>query len=249
MQNSDIQNFYSQPFLFFSKKFSFQFNLGGFFLSMIIFCLFLYFGVQVYKSLSNKYLHSYFRIWVVFFLLTGIINFISVCILFKAYLSGVDLAFFNGFSAKMFISSRVGVIFLIYCRPKYFSKYGLKMTKDEVVFWQQKNKVKLIFEQEFFNNSYFLNAEASQENFCKVIGARKEELISLLKEQETSFIELVNKNRVDYIISLMQKDEYQLYTQEALAKEAGFGTYQSMNYAFQKFKGQNFSLYKKSVSH
>jgi hypothetical protein len=53
----------------------------------------------------------------------------------------------------------------------------------------------------------------------------------------------VNEKRVEYLISLIEKQKFRLYSQEALAKEAGFASRQSMNYTFSKIKGQIFSSF------
>jgi len=93
---------------------------------------------------------------------------------------------------------------------------------------------------EFHTSSYFINKEASLEELAKKLQIGKDELSAYIYETtKMSFSDLVNKSRVDYFITLIESNNYNDYTIDALSELSGFGTRQSLHRNFKKFHGGN----------
>jgi YesN/AraC family two-component response regulator len=52
-----------------------------------------------------------------------------------------------------------------------------------------------------------------------------------------TFIDLVNKSRVDYFVDIIKLNDFSVFTIEALAHKSGFGSRQNLYKSFKKFHG------------
>ena len=91
----------------------------------------------------------------------------------------------------------------------------------------------------FFNQQYFLNKEATIEDFCKKNNIEERDSFNeyIINNYNMSFNNLVNKNRVEYFVYLTKESKYKNFSIEALAKEAGFSSRTALYKPFKKFHG------------
>lgn len=91
----------------------------------------------------------------------------------------------------------------------------------------------------FFQNFYFLNKEATIEDFCKQnnIEGRESFNEQIIKLYNISFSNLINKNRVEYFIEIAKNPNFANFSIEGLAKESGFSSRTALYKPFKKFYG------------
>jgi AraC-like DNA-binding protein len=95
-----------------------------------------------------------------------------------------------------------------------------------------------VFSEAFFTKLYFLDPEASLDNFSKKIGLAPEELYRFIyKNYNSGFNDLVNENRVNYFIDVVKSKKHNNYTIDALSKMAGFSSRHHLYKPFKKFHG------------
>ena len=90
----------------------------------------------------------------------------------------------------------------------------------------------------FYSSHYYLNQEASIEDFALKLNHTKEEVIDFLKTQnEQNFNELININRIEYFKELLKSKQHESFTIEALSEMSGFSNRRTMYNAFNKYVG------------
>jgi YesN/AraC family two-component response regulator len=76
------------------------------------------------------------------------------------------------------------------------------------------------------------------EDLALKLNATKNELVDFLKVGiDENFIELLNKNRIEYLKELLKAKKYESFTIEALSEMSGFNNRRSMYNAFNKHVG------------
>lgn len=96
----------------------------------------------------------------------------------------------------------------------------------------------------FFNEHAYLNPSISLDTFAKESQIDKDGLeLYIEKNEHLTFVDLVNKARVDYLCELLEDCKTDEYTIEALAKMSGFSSRQTMYLAFKRFKNTSPSEY------
>jgi AraC-like DNA-binding protein len=128
---------------------------------------------------------------------------------------------------------------LLYFRPGFFNVINLNIVNN---FSFDKKIIKGVSEQlfttVFFAEKYFLNNEANVVQFCSKLNINPEILKDYtFKNYQLSFIDLINKNRVEHFINLIKSGKYNNYTIEALSQLAGFGSRIHMYNNFKKYHG------------
>ena len=94
------------------------------------------------------------------------------------------------------------------------------------------------FEFLFYGNQYFLHSEANLDDFSLKLNHSKTEVSNFIKTQMgDSFIELLNKNRINYFKELLKSKHHETFTIEALSQMSGFNNRQSMYNSFKKYEG------------
>ena len=133
------------------------------------------------------------------------------------------------------------LVILIGYRPQF-----LNNTKADFNYWDlfskrnNKNILNDDFLEMFFTKMYYLNLEASIENFCESIDLLPEHINTHVRERyDSSFSDLTNSCRVKYFIDLVKGGKIGEYTIEALAIQSGFKTRQNLYKSFKKFHGGN----------
>lgn len=117
----------------FSSKADLKFNFFKFLITLAIYSVFIIILYDSYKKLSNKYLHSYFKIWLFFYILIFVIIILCSIFFFKSYLDNSSYLAIDTMSDFALIFFRAAALLLIYCRPKYFNNIGLILTKNELI--------------------------------------------------------------------------------------------------------------------
>lgn len=95
------------------------------------------------------------------------------------------------------------------------------------------------FEFLFYSNHYYLKQDANTEDLALKLNVNKNALSNFLKNEiEENFTELLNKNRVAYLMELLKARKYESFTIEALSEMSGFNNRRTMYNAFNKYVGQ-----------
>jgi len=131
------------------------------------------------------------------------------------------------------------ILFIIFYRPAFFNKAALKIHLGKIF---NREKDFLIKETDFilhfYTNLYFLDQDASLEHFAKKIDIKGDDLYKFIyNNYNMTFNDLINKNRIQYFIDIINNPKYQNYTIDALAREAGFSSRQHLYKPFKKFHG------------
>ena len=131
----------------------------------------------------------------------------------------------------------VGLIYLY--RPAFTNDTNFDILLGPLFTETNKEEINThLFEHEL--NLMFKNADImiSIDYFAKKTGCSVEALKNYIQETyDLTFIELLNKKRVEYLIELIKNEKYSDYTLDVIGKIAGFGSRSSMNRAFKKFHG------------
>jgi AraC-like DNA-binding protein len=132
------------------------------------------------------------------------------------------------------------ILLIVLYRPRFINTQSVNLIltsnfrRDDAFILTDKN-----FYTPFFIGHYYLNEDATLEQFCSQNGIATNELLQdeILKKYNMTFSNLVNKNRVDYFIELVKSPKYSLYSIDALAKEAGFNSRHHLYKPFRKYHG------------
>ncbi len=136
-----------------------------------------------------------------------------------------------------YISIRFILIVFVLIRPKFLDESGytsgfyfLKPNEHSLTFTN--------FEFLFFSNMYYLNVNATLDDFSLKLNKSKSEVDFFIRSHfKESFNELLNKNRVNYFKELLKSNQNESFTIEALSEMSGFSNRQSMYNAFKKYEG------------
>lgn len=106
------------------------------------------------------------------------------------------------------------------------------------------------FEIAFYSSKFYLKEKANIENLSIELDSDKIVVTAFIKKNTgLGFADLMNKSRVDYLVSLLKEGQHHEFTIEALAKMSGFGSRQTMYKAFAKFKKQSPTDFIESLNH
>ena len=140
------------------------------------------------------------------------------------------------------------ILFLfILVRPKFIDEVDFSYSFNIAVI--SKNVIKFQdFEFLFYASHYYLQSEASLEDFSLKLNHSKDQVKDFLKSHTNdNFSDLLNKNRIKYFKELLKSNKQDSFTIEALSEMAGFGNRQSMYNAFNKYEGCSPSEYISSL--
>ena len=130
------------------------------------------------------------------------------------------------------------LLFIQY-RPSFINATNLQVSLGETFNFNGITKTSASeFLQHFQVELYFLNNNANIEEMADRIGTNAVLLQEHIKEKyEMNFIELVNKYRIDYFVSLVNTGQYANLTMDALAEKSGFNSRHNLYKSFKKFHG------------
>ena len=143
------------------------------------------------------------------------------------------------------------LLLMVLYRPRFINTQSIKLSlstnfrRDESFSLSDAN-----FYTPFFTNHYYLQEDATLEQFCiqNSITSNEQLQDQILKKYNMTFSNLVNKNRVEYFIELVRSPKYSQYSIDALAKEAGFNSRHHLYKPFKKFHGGTPSDFISSVN-
>jgi AraC-like DNA-binding protein len=244
--NYSETNFGASAIDVFTQKVSFKVNLLPRLLLLLIFT-----GVNfriaflIYQKSDNTN-HYYQRIrnWTKIFVLLEVMAVVLFSIMNSFLVSYV--------SGNILLNTIAFLLLLmVLYRPRFINTQSIKLSlstnfrRDEFFSLTDAN-----FYIPFFTNHYYLQEDATLEQFCvqNAITSNEQLQDQILKKYNMTFSNLVNKNRVDYFIELVRYPKYNQYSIDALAKEAGFNSRHHLYKPFKKFHGGTPSDFISSVN-
>jgi AraC-like DNA-binding protein len=233
--NYSENNFGSSVIDVFTQKVSFKVNLFPRLLLLLTFTgINLRIAYLIFQK-SEDTNHYYQRIqnWTKIFVLLEVMAVVLFSIMNSfliSYVSGNILLILIAFL----------LLLLVLYRPRFINTQSIKLVlsnnfrRDESIMLSDAN-----FYTPFFTNHYYLQEDATLEQFCiqNAISSNEQLQDQILKKYNMTFSNLVNKNRVDYFIELVKSPKYSQYSIDALAKEAGFNSRHHLYKPFKKFHG------------
>lgn len=210
--------------------------------SIISFVLFLQLFYKILLSFKpNNQFTIHFKKWLMLLFAIFIVNF---AMLFTYQIIKVKVEIF-------IIIVNILIVVILFYRPRFFNVLNLKIVNN--ISFDKKN-IKVVTEQLFntifFAEQYFLNNETNVGQFCEKLNVSPEILKDFINTNyQMTFIDLINKNRVEYFVSLIKSGKYNNYTIEALSKLAGFGSRIHLYNNFKRFHGGTPSDLMKILKH
>jgi AraC-like DNA-binding protein len=245
----DVLNidFTQNPVLIFIEKFSFKINL---FPRIILISIFAFINLRLVHLINkntkaNNIYHTKIKNWTNSFIL---IEFISVAVF--SIMNSLLVSYV--FGSIMLIVLALLILLIVQYRPQFINSQSLKLSlssnfsREDTFVLTDEN-----FYTPFFIGQYFLNNEATLEQYCNHNGIVSSDQFQdqILKNYNMSFSNLVNKNRVDYFLELVKSPKFKHYSIDALAKEAGFNSRHHLYKPFRKFHGGTPSDFIDSVNY
>ena len=204
---------------------------------LLITIIFLYLYMNIYwkllSSLNENNIYSKkLRKWIIFFIIFYII----------AAINNIFLQFYPqqiSIIRSLTIFTHLTICILIFYRPKFINRSELAISIGKTF---RQNAIALIdenkFKLEFHTNQYFLNPNASIENFTELMNVNASILNEYINQKTNlTFNDLVNKTRVEHFVAISSSNQYKNLTIEGLATLSGFGSKQTFYRNFKKFHG------------
>lgn len=129
-------------------------------------------------------------------------------------------------------------IMLIY-RPPFINRTELSFSLSQKFLKNSLNQInEEKFIHEFYTKQYYIKKETYVDEFAKIMNVSTPLLNEYIQETSNmSFIDLVNKKRIDHFVYLVSNKQFKEYSIEGLADMVGFGTRHSLYRYFKKFHG------------
>ena len=208
----------------------------------LMFIFMIYNVVKIFKKIDPENIYQVkIRNWAFYLLgLTIFIVLMSVSnlLFLKFKVSSVQID-----ARILYVVVYIILLLFILFRPKFIDESDFSYSLKRLTPTKMGINV-LDFEFLFYSNHYFLQSNASLDDFALKLNHSKTEVLAFLKSQTNdSFIELLNRNRIKYFKELLKSNKQESFTIEALSEMAGFNTRQSMYNAFKKLEGRSPSDY------
>jgi AraC-like DNA-binding protein len=232
-------NFFSSPIYFNVSENKTLFNIFPIKyvlpLALILILLFAFFSYSKVANKYNKRENIYFikfHKWITYFF-TFVFFSITINIFFYTKLITSDYFFLILTAGNLF------VILLILFRPQFINTSNYKIVLGNYFHRYKELEIDTtFFIKSFFNEVYFLNENASAEDFSRKLKVTTEILTKYIHENYgMNFLDFVNKTRVKYFITLVNSGDYNSYTIDALSKKSGFSSRHHLYKPFKKFIG------------
>ncbi len=224
INNQLQQQYYTYQFVFF-------FLSSLFFLSLIVYTF-----IKLVSNTSNKNLYDInIRNWTFGLYFAIFLLLLTLLLVYVLYLNGIKTGYDD--SIIILFIFRFYILLFILFRPKFLDDDKYARSFNQLI---ARNKVVTFnnFEFLFYSNNYYLNPEANIDDLALKLNATKNEVADFLKNEiDENFIELLNKNRVEYLKELLKAKKYESFTIEALSEMSGFNNRRSMYNSFNKYVG------------
>jgi AraC-like DNA-binding protein len=195
------------------------------------------------SSTANIYFKQIIQ-WTYPLLSIGILQLVLflISLIFK-----IDSRILNGVVIAITIYSFLIILY----RPVFLNSHSLRIKLGEV--FSKKQVLRLTesnFITPFFKKQYYLEQTATLEDYAAKCNIQSVEDLQnlIIKEFKISFSNLVNQQRVFYIIALLDNPKYRNYSIDALAQEAGFSSRSHLYKPFKKFHGGTPSDYISTIT-
>ena len=202
-----------------------------FFLSLIVYTF-----IKLVSNTSNKNLYDInIRNWTFGLYFAIFLLLLTLLLVYVLYLNGIKTGYDD--SIIILFIFRFYILLFILFRPKFLDDDKYARSFNQLI---ARNKVVTFnnFEFIFYSNNYYLNPEANLDDLALKLNATKNEVADFLKNEiDENFIELLNKNRVEYLKELLKAKKYESFTIEALSEMSGFNNRRSMYNSFNKYVG------------
>lgn len=234
------------PVMMFTQKFSFKVNLIP---RLILLALFTTINMRIIylifkKSSEGNYYYDKVKTWTKAFVA---LEFFSISVF--GIMNSVLVSF--EFGNAMLVVLGYLILFIVFYRPRFINKQSVKLAISSSFIKEKNNTISdANFYTPFFIKQYYLNEDATLEQFCIQNGIEYNDSLQdhCIKKYNMSFSNLVNKSRVDYFIELVKSPKFKHYSIDALAKEAGFNSRHHLYKPFKKFHGGTPSDFINSIS-
>lgn len=209
----------------------FYFLSSLFFLSLIVYTF-----IRLVSNTSNKNLYDInIRNWTFGLYFAIFLLLLVLLILYVLYLNGIKTGYDDSI-ITLFIFRFYVLLFILF-RPKFLDDDKYARSFNQLIA-RNKGVTFNNFEFLFYSNNYYLNPEANLDDLALKLNATKNEVADFLKNEiDENFIELLNKNRVEYLKELLKAKKYESFTIEALSEMSGFNNRRSMYNSFNKYVG------------
>ena len=209
----------------------FYFLSSLFFLSLIVYTF-----IRLVSNTSNKNLYDInIRNWTFGLYFAIFLLLLVLLILYVLYLNGIKTGYDDSI-ITLFIFRFYVLLFILF-RPKFLDDDKYARSFNQLIA-RNKGVTFNNFEFLFYSNNYYLNPEANLDDLALKLNATKNEVVEFLKNEiDENFIELLNKNRVEYLKELLKAKKYESFTIEALSEMSGFNNRRSMYNSFNKYVG------------
>ena len=209
----------------------FYFLSSLFFLSLIIYTF-----IKLVSNTSNKNLYDInIRNWTLGLYFAIFLLLLVLLILYVLFLNGIKTGYVDSI-ITLFIFRFYILLFILF-RPKFLDDDKYARSFNQLIA-RNKGVTFNNFEFLFYSNNYYLNPEANIDDLALKLNVTKNELTDFLKNEiDENFIELLNKNRVEYLKELLKAKKYESFTIEALSEMSGFNNRRSMYNSFNKYVG------------
>ena len=207
-----------------------------------MFIFMIYNVVKIFKKTDPENIYQVkIRNWT--FFLLALIIFIPIIVVINFTLFKYKVFSLQADTRIQYIPIYLILLLFVLFRPKFMDEsgfsYSLKLSAPIKLGISLSD-----FEFLFYSNHYFLQSNASLDDFALKLNHTKTEVLAFLKTQKIdNFTELLNRNRVKYFKELLQSNKQESFTIEALSEMAGFNNRQSMYNAFKKLEGRSPSDY------
>lgn len=152
----------------------------------------------------------------------------------------VDTPYYFEFSHSIYVFFCAGLFLNVIYRPEFLNNHEVnKFDFRRYILADQLSLNDQNFFVPFFQEMYYLNAQATIEHYCKQNKILESDQFNeqIIQRYKMSFSQLVNKKRVEYFVALAKNPSYSHYSIEALAKESGFNSRTALYKPFKKFHG------------
>ena len=197
-----------------------------------------YFLLPSKKNLKKNQYYRHLNQW---------INFLSIpffLLMFFGMLSIFNILKEFPYSSSLFSLFSFISISAILFRPRFLNTLPVS-----VAFIPSEKRIgsfisRQSFNDIFFNEFYYLEEKASLNHLAGKLKATITDTREYLQEEFGMEIEdLLNKQRVTYMLDLLKKEDNRKLPMEQLSEKAGFNSASSMYLSFLKFEGGNLSAY------
>jgi len=188
------------------------------------------------KNFRTNLYESKIRRWVLSYMICLLILFFINILLYTSLVRNT-FVLYNDSIINSFIHRFLFILFILF-RPKFLDDDKFARPFDQILVKNTGISFKN-FEFLFYSNHYYLKQDANTEDLALKLNVSKNELSNFLRDEiEEKFVELLNKNRVEYLKELLKAKKYESFTIEALSEMAGFNNRRTMYNAFNKYVGQ-----------